>query len=68
VGDRDGGDLPPPPPPPPPPPQMPDKAQFWANATQFMTTMMAAMPRQGERHETVSCSLTNFFRDNSPMC
>jgi hypothetical protein len=27
---------------------MPDMAQFWANGAQFMTTMMAAMPRQGK--------------------
>jgi hypothetical protein len=42
-----------------------DMAQFWANATQFMTTMMAAMPRSGKRHETVGCSFANFFRHNS---
>jgi hypothetical protein len=66
VGDRDGGDSPPPPPHP-PPPQMLDMAQFWANATQFMTSMMATMLRQGEHHEIVGCSLTNFFRHNSSV-
>lgn len=61
MNDRDGGDLPP------PPPQMPDMAQFWANATYFMTTMMAAMPRKGKRNEIVGCSSANFFRHNSPV-
>ncbi|GLT62420.1 hypothetical protein SLA2020_350590 [Shorea laevis] len=32
-----------PPPPPPLPPNMLDPMQFWAQATQFMTTMMANM-------------------------
>jgi len=50
--------TPSPPPPPPPPPQMP---------AQFMTTMMAAMPRLGERHKTVGCSLGDLFGHNSPM-
>jgi hypothetical protein len=50
----------PPPTPPPLPPQMPDLAQFWATFTQFMTTMMVAMPGRGEHHNTVSCSSTNF--------
>lgn len=70
MGDRDGDDSPPPPPPPPPSPalpQMPDMVLFWANATQFMATMMAAMPRLGEHHDTVSCSSANFFRHNSPV-
>jgi hypothetical protein len=44
-----------------------DMAQFWANATQFMTSMMATMLRQGEHHEIVGCSLTNFFRHNSSV-
>lgn len=66
VNDGDGGTRCPsaPPPLPPPPFNMPDMAQFWANATQFMTTMMAAMPRQGKRNERVDCSSTNFFRHN----
>lgn len=61
------GIMPPPSPPPPhsPPPQMTDMAQFWANATQFMMTMMAAMPKQGECHERINCSSANFFRHNS---
>jgi hypothetical protein len=41
--------------------------QFWANATQFVMTTMAAMPRQGECHDMVDCSSANFFRHNSPM-
>jgi hypothetical protein len=31
----------------------------------YMMTMMAAMPRHGERHEIVGCSLANLFRHNS---
>jgi hypothetical protein len=52
-------DTQPPPPPPPPPFNMPDMAKFWANATQFMTTMMAAMPQQGDRNDMVGCSSAN---------
>jgi mRNA deadenylase 3'-5' endonuclease subunit Ccr4 len=67
VNEWDGSDLPPPPPSPPPPPQMPDMAKFRANDMQFMMTMMAAMPRQGEQNEMAGCSSANFFRHNSPM-
>jgi hypothetical protein len=42
--------------PPPPPFNMPNMAQFWANATQFMTTMMAAMTLQGDHNDKVDCS------------
>jgi hypothetical protein len=69
VNDGDGRTLTllPPPPPPPPPPNMPNAARFWATTTQFMTIMMANMPRQRDRDETVGCSLENFFKHNSPM-
>jgi hypothetical protein len=68
VNEGDGVTPPPSPPPPPPPPfNMPDMAQFWTNATQFMTTMKVPMPRQAERNETIGCSLANFFRHSSPM-
>jgi hypothetical protein len=42
---------------------MPDMAQFWAYAVEFMMGFMmiwmAAMPRQGKRHETISNTLTS---------
>jgi hypothetical protein len=54
VNKRDGGA--PPRPPHPPPFNIPDMAEFWANATQFMTTMMAAMTLQGDHNDKVDCS------------
>jgi hypothetical protein len=41
--DDENGDANPPRPPPPPPPHMPNPMQFWAQATQFMNTMMTNM-------------------------
>lgn len=43
---------------------MPDMAQFWANATQFVKNMMVAMPRQIECHDTVGCSWDNFMHNS----
>jgi hypothetical protein len=64
VHDGNGVTPPPPPSPPPPPPlPMPDMAQFWAYAGEFMMgfmmSWMAAMPRQGKRHETIGNTLTS---------
>jgi hypothetical protein len=69
VHDGDGVTPPlsPPPPSPPPPPPMPNMAQFWANAAQFMMSLMAAMPRQGEHHETIGHTLANLFNHNPSM-
>lgn len=73
ISARWGGDTPPPPPPPPlpPPPPMPDMAQFWAYAVQFMMgfmmSWMVVMPRQGEHHETIGHAPTDTYEHN-PSC
>jgi len=81
---RSGGNVPPPPPPPPhppspppslppppPPPPMPNMAQLWPYAAQFMMgfmmSWMAAMPKQGERHETIDHTPTNTCGHNPSM-
>ena len=57
----------PPPPPSSPPLGAPEGTQFWAQATEIVTMMMAALPHRRDRGEAIGCSSTNFARHTYPI-